>query len=283
MIEAPSSAPSVRGITVESVHDVCRFVDGLEGAGAGELVVTGGEAIGAVFVEDARICWAAAAGLASRLTELLVSYAGVDQRTMERLYWTCKQHGLPLGEYLVDRGVVRAEDLRSVLVQHTVESLLTLVGPGRSARWSPRPRGGYSPRFTFGTAEVLSLAGGVSEPALVGFALDEMARCFFSDEWAAAFVRPAACATPHPVALYGPAPSSAAVLVRYAKWAISALDVVAAFGGAPEIVAVTLPEGRRSRSLVAFWHDDLVIVAEGGAECAARVLNRCTQRRRGKG
>jgi len=283
LIEAPASTPSARGVVVESVHDVCRFVDELEGRGAGELVVTGDAALGAVFVQDARICWAAAAGLASRLTELLMSHAGVDHRTMERLYWTCKRESLPLGEYLVDRGIVRPEDLRSVLAQHTVESLLTLVGPGRCARWLPRPHGGYSARFTFGTSEVLSLAGGICEPELVGCALDEMAGCFFSDEWAAAFVRTGDRAAPHPVALYGPAPESAAVLVRHAKWAISALDVVAAFGGAPEIVAVTLPERRGARALVAYWYDGLVIVAEGDPQCAARVLNRRGQRKRGRG
>ncbi len=262
---------------IERVADVCSFVDDLDGAAAGELIVTNEETAGAVFVEHARICWAAATGLARRLTELLMLHADVDHKTMESLYRTCKTERTPLGEYLVQRGIVRAEALRAALAQHTVESLVRLTGPGRRAAWHPRPHGGYSPRFTFGTSEVLARAHATAEGGAAERAMQEMAVCFSDDEWAAAFVRGEARAAPEPVALHGPAPASATVLGRSAKWAASSLDVVTACSGGSQMVAVTLPHN--GGVLVAFRHDDLVIAGEARAQGAARILNRHARRK----
>lgn len=281
MIESPVSRRSVaRWIAVEHVGDVCEFVDELERGCAGELVFEGEATRGMAFVEDARICWAAAAGLARRLTELLVLRARVDAASMEALFRTCKADGVPLGEYLVGRGIVSASELRAALAQHTVESLCRLTGPGRRAAWVPRARGGYNPRFTFGTSEIVTLSAAVASSDLARVAEAELVRCFSDGDWGAAFIRPAASSAPAPIAIRGEAPAAARALERIAKWAVSALDIVAAYNGADPLVAVTRPGGR---VLVAFRHHDLVIAGETGTFGPARLLNRRAQVRRIRG
>lgn len=281
MIESPVSRRNVaRWIAVDDVFDVCAFVDELDRGTAGELVVADELARGTVFVEDARICWAAASGLAPRLTALLMERACVDAATMETFFRSCKADGVPIGEYLVGRGIVSAADLRAALAQHTVESLGRLTGNGRRAAWVPRARGGYNPRFTFGTSEVIALTTAACEADLASVARAELARCFTGGDWGAAFVRSARSAVPVPIALRGEVPQAAPRLECIAKWAVSALDIVAAFDADDPLVAVTQPQGA---VLVAFRHHDVVIAGETSAFGPARMLNRRAQARRTRG
>ena len=281
MIESPVSHRSVaRWIAVDDVFDVCAFVDELDRGTAGELVIADDRARGTVFVEDARICWAAASGLAPRLTELLIERAHVDASTMESYFRACKTEGVPIGEYIVSRDIVSAADLRAALAQHTVESLGRLTGAGRRAAWVPRARGGYNPRFTFGTSEVVALSTAASEGDLARVAHAELVRCFSDGDWGVAFVRSARSAAPIPIALRGEVPQAAQRLARIAKWAVSALDIVAAFDANDPLVAVTQPKGA---VLVAFRHHDVVIAGETGAFGPARMLNRRAQARRTRG
>jgi hypothetical protein len=282
LIERP---PAFR-VHVASVADVCAFVDRLDGGAAGELIFTSESAVGAVFIERSRICWAAANGLARRLTELLVESAGVGADTIESFYRRCKSERRPLGETLVSEGLVSANDLRAALAQHTVESLVALVDSGQTASWYPRPAGGYSARYTFGTAEMLSRACASSASEAARIAEHEMRACFFGSDWAAAFVRSASRALPEPIAIHGNAPSAAAELGRAAKWAVSALDVVSAFGPDDAVVAVRAPvaareDGREMR--IAFKHHGVLITGEASAHSPGRILNRRASARRAKG
>ena len=95
---APVHSPSLR-----SALDVCAFVEELPADATGELMVTGrgGTPEGAVFVENRRVCWAAARGLAGRLGDLLGAPAKLDAARMESIYAECKLTRVLLGEYLV--------------------------------------------------------------------------------------------------------------------------------------------------------------------------------------
>lgn len=286
MISTASLRAIKRSVSFETVAEVCDFVDGLDGTAVGELVVADANAVGVVFVEKARICWAAATGLGRRLTELLMARAAVDEETMETYYRTCKAERVPLGEYLVGRGIVGADDLRAALAQHTVESLRRLAGPGQRAGWCPKERGGYSPRFTFGTAELLARAGEVDEAESARAIREEMEQCFFSGEWAAAFVRSPQRAQPVPIAIIGEAPASAAELVRVGAWAASALDVAGALAAGERdepVLAVQLPRpARPERAMrVAFRHGGMLVAGESSERGPARILNRRARRREG--
>src|SRR5215470_3452692 len=63
-------------------------VDALPAHARGALVVSGaGTNVGAVLVENNRVCWASALGLEHRLRELLQEHSGwrIDDRGMERV------------------------------------------------------------------------------------------------------------------------------------------------------------------------------------------------------
>ena len=262
-------------VTVRSTSDVCTFVDGLDRRAAGELLVHADDASGVVFVERGRICWAAARGLARRLTELLLDRApGIDAANLEELFRYCHARSAPLGETLVERGIVSAEDLRSALFVHTAESLTALCRRESRMAWHARKGPGYSPRFTFTTTELLaeSLVG------TAGSVSTQMLREIFTStgEWGASFVRGGA-ALPELVAMHGALPETVASIRGLGKWAASALDVASTF--------------QDDDALVTSLDGDTVLVAWRGPEQSiiagrmqphgpARILNRRAQARR---
>ena len=255
-------------MTVRSTTDVCTFVDALDRGVAGELLVRADDVSGVVFVERGRICWAAARGLARRLTELLLARApGIDAANLEELFRQCHASGAPLGETLVDRAIVSAENLRSALLVHTAESLTALCrNPSRMA-WRARTGPGYSPRFTFTTTELLaeSLGG------------DTMLReTFITGEWGARFVR-GGSAMPELVATHGVGPDTVASILLVGKWAASALDVASTFQD--EDAFVSSLDGD---SVLVAWRgpDQSIIAGRMQPHGPARILNRRAQARR---
>lgn len=285
-VEVASRRVVARYASLESIEDLCTFVDELEPGAAGQLVFASPRARGTVYVENARICWAAAEGLSGRLTELLVARATVGSDEMESLYRRCKSERTPLGEHLVGSGIVSASDLRSALAHHTVESLRALSSTGGMAAWCPRPHGGYSPRFTFGTAEILTRSAAAAHEAVSCRAAEELEACFSEGEWACALVRDPARAAPSPIALHGDPPASARELARVAKWAISSLDLAEAFRAVDAMLTVALPRARRTKRrevLVAFRHEGLVYVGEATTQAPARILHRRARAKRQRG
>lgn len=277
-----SSRETGARLPIRSALDVCSFVDRLERGVVGELVVeSGGRVRGAVFIEGGRICWVAANGLAGRLTQLLARASGVDGATMEGLFRRCRAERVPLGEALVSYGIVEPEELRAALLQHTTESLLALVAEADvCAGFRRRSVGGYSPRFTFTTSELLTRAtaerskGALrsAEAALASFSADR------EDEWGAAFVR--AGAIPLPVAHVGALPMTATGLLRVGRWAASSLDVANAIErDGPEDAFVTSFDG--DAALVA-WRvsSDALVAGRMGKGGPARILNQRARARR---
>lgn len=285
-VEVASRRSVARYVSLETTEDLCAFVDELDHGSAGQLVFATERTRGTVYVEDARICWAAAEGLSGRLTELLVAKATVDSDEMETLYRRCKSERTPLGEYLVSSGIVSGGDLRAALARHTVESIRALACSGGVAAWCPRPRGGYSARFTFGTSEVLTRAGAASDEARSTRAAEELEECFSEGEWACALVRDASRAAPSPIALHGDPPPAARDLTRMAKWAVSSLDMAEAFRAVDAMLSVELPRARRTERrevLVAFRHEGIVYVGEATTHAPARVLHRRARAKRQRG
>ena len=252
-------------LSVNRTTDVYAFVDGLDRHVAGELLVHGDDVNGVVFVERGRICWAAARGLARRLTELLLDRAPAAK--LEELFRECQARGAPLGETLVDRGIVSAEDLRSALFVHTAESLTALCRRPARMAWRARSGHGYSPRFTFTTTELLAESLGT----------DTMLReTFITGEWGARFVRGRA-ALPELVAMHGVGPDTVASILLVGKWAASALDVASTFQD--EDALVTSLDGETA--LVA-WRgpEQSIIAGRMLPHGPARILNRRAQARR---
>jgi hypothetical protein len=231
-----------------------------------------------VFVERGRVCWAAARGLARRLTELLGARAALPHADMERMFLACRSKGVPIGEHLVACGALRADDLRAALLDHTVESLEHVVG-GAEAAWRPRAGKGYSPRFTFTTSELLVRSGALRRPSEARAAATLLERWFAGSKWVAAFARTRETAYPEPIAGAGALPDARA-LIRSARWAVSTLDVVGTFSG--DDALLTMIRSDDTTALLALHARECVVVGESDAQGPARTLNR-RRRARGKG
>jgi hypothetical protein len=260
--------------------DACMLIDDLGPSATGEIVVSGVDGPkGAVFVERGRVCWAAARGLARRLSELLGSRAAIGAHAMEEVFVTCKAERIPLGEHLVSRGLLRSEDLREALLQHTVECLHQLCTPDARAAFSLRSGRGYSPRFTFATTELLAHLGAATHPDVAARLRPVLEASFGEEGWAAAFVRSPTSAWPEPIAVHGSAPRAVRALLRFGKWAASALDVSVAFSDDSALFMAFRNDG----ALVAFRQDDAVVAGETGLHGPARILNHRAQQRRKRG
>src|SRR5262249_34372202 len=108
----------------------------------GALVVSaGGADIGAVLVENNRVCWASALGLEHRLRELLQEHSGwrIDDRGMERVVEISR--GRAFLTELGKKGLVPTPGIHAALRQHSIESLTAMCGLDDSeVRWVPRDR-----------------------------------------------------------------------------------------------------------------------------------------------
>lgn len=120
------------------------------------LSVHGERGVGGVFVDEGRIAWAAAPGTRHFLTDRLVS-AGADGNQMQELLAEARRTGVPLGQLVVDRGLMKASAFAEVLYEHTVESLSDMTSQ-RVSRIEPHARRGgtFAMAFTFPMVPVLA-------------------------------------------------------------------------------------------------------------------------------
>ena len=272
-------------VPLRSSLDACAFVDELGASAIGEIIVSDVSGRrGTVFVEGGRVCWAAARGLARRLSELLVARASVPPSAMQSMFVACKEQRIPLGEHLVGRGVLSADALRQALLQHTVESLSTLCDVDARGSWFPHSGTTYRPQFTFATGELLAEIGKVAHAPIAERVQPVLAQFFNSEgDWATAFVRTRGNASPEPVAMHGDVPHVATELVRLGKWAASVLDIAGAFSDPNAMLSLSRGDAETPRSLVAFRFEDAFVAGETGPMGPARILNHRAAKRREKG
>lgn len=148
------------------VETLVRLLDGIDrlAAGAtGAFVFTKTDAPqGTILVEDNRICWAAASNMGERLTDLLIrqTHPPLDRSTLDTVFHECRQDGSPLGETLVERGLISADGLRRALLQHTAEAIALLSEtPTVSPVWVSNRSTHYDARFSFGTTDLFTRIG----------------------------------------------------------------------------------------------------------------------------
>lgn len=122
------------------------------------------EGKGMVLFEAGRICWAMASTAQRTLTGLLQERcAGTDPKRLQELYRRCKEEGRPLGETLVERGVISSDEFRSALLEHTAEAVyrlgLGLDDDQTPGRWVAHRRQRYDAAFTFDPLEIVLHTG----------------------------------------------------------------------------------------------------------------------------
>lgn len=228
---------------------------------------------GSVLLERGRVCWAMSTGATRRLTEILCERHGLDPAHVNQVFHRCRAEQRPVGQTLVEEGLVAADQLADALRAHTTETMLILANMGPlHADWLPHRGGSYQPQFTFGRASMLA------DVAALGWGVDV----------AAAAVRLAAVLPPGtpgmaivdkpgapalPVVTVGLEGASTEDLLVTAAWATTA--VRRAPSGRPAQLCAALGPGGG----VVAWQDDLVCAAllEHPSDLP-RVLARLTRR-----
>jgi hypothetical protein len=155
--------------------------------GSGALHFGDGPAGGVVLFDGGRVCWAAVPGAGRRLTDLVCAHAAISRRQIESEYEECRRRGVPLGEYLVERKVVDADQLRALLLLQTSETLVALAEHEAEPVWVPHRGAGYQPRFTFSLPEIAASTTAAGLAIDVSAARDELAAVIDGDGIGAAF------------------------------------------------------------------------------------------------
>jgi hypothetical protein len=235
-------------------------VESMTEGSTGALMV-GSDSDGVILVEAGRVCWAVAARMQGRMSDLLRSQADppLDGAALDRVFARCRAEGRPLGETLVADGLVTEEGLRAVLLQHTTEALVQISASDLSlVRWVEHRQRRYDARFTFSPVELLVHAAAVSAPVVAGRAAARLAWIVESGGSGAAFARFDGVTRRRAVAQVGCDRLGIRGVSELGEWMRNALGLCRAFDqGVDAVIAVT-PE---PRWLVAWRYDDIEYVA----------------------
>lgn len=117
-----------------------------------------GTPAGAILADAGRVCWARSSRQRARMTDLLLEDPGtrLTRTELERAVRTCRETHRPLGEYLLQAGLVDEPTLRAVLLRHTCEAVLDLASESTRWEWLEHRGPGYNATLTFSPADVLS-------------------------------------------------------------------------------------------------------------------------------
>ena len=223
------------------------------GAGDSGLLSFGSPHAGGIFVEQGRICWVAVRGLGQRLRDLLLAHGNIEVAELDRISERCRAQGKPIGQTLVEEGLIQAAALEQALRQHSAESLLELCRDPLPTHWTPRAGRGYSPRFTFRAEDLLLHAVGSFFPGPQLTARAELARLAKSGHRAAAFAFDPARECLLPVAAVG-SPGVEA-LRSMGHWATSMPMVSRELAAEPEFSLASTAEGEAA---LVWWRAELL-------------------------
>ena len=117
-----------------------------------------GSAAGAILADAGRVCWARSASQRARMSDLLLAdpCQPLTRVVLEQAVRACREQRRPLGEYLLNLGLVDAPTLRSALLRHTCEAVLDLANEDMQWEWLEHRGPGYNAALTFSPADVLS-------------------------------------------------------------------------------------------------------------------------------
>lgn len=178
--------------TIPVTADAYRMFKQIPADGNGALVRRrpDGSMIGAMLVERGRVCWAVCNECPNRLTDLLVAESqSLTNEQVNELVAECRRDHRPLGETLLNRGLVSQPVLHRALLRHSCESLDHLLRDEVAPwSWVDHAHAGYDPLLTFSPIEILvglqtlispaaaaraqEMLDGAMAPGLRGFAIE---------------------------------------------------------------------------------------------------------------
>lgn len=269
---------SERGLAASALG-ILGTVDELPAGATGALKF---EELGVVLVESRRICWAAAVPMRLRLTDILCNkrVPPIPRAAIEEVYRGCKAKGRPLGEALVESGLVSESGLKSAIRQHTSEAILHLARAQAVAdAFLPHTQRGYDPRFSFTSCEILASLSSTGDPARAKAAELELEAVLVPESTGAAFVRSEFAPGAQIIAVSADCDLPVIDLVEVCNWATGLLDVAQAIDAQVRVVRVAWC-GRTSLVTWRKYAVDYAALCSSGA-AAARLVSELGRRSHG--
>lgn len=233
-----SSIPSNPGL-VGSVLRLLAFVDELP-AGATGVLRFG--ALGVILVESRKICWSVTRSMRFTLTDILrhQSTPPLPRESVEEVYRRCRLTGQPIGEALVEGGLVSAPGLKAALLRHTGEAIAELAQAGVAPdAFVNHARAGYDPKFSFSACELLSMFGARDDPARAAAAQAELATALVPGSVGAAFARSSTGAGTQVIAVDPGCDLPVSDLNEICSWVAGVFDVAHTFDSTINAVRAT--------------------------------------------
>ncbi|MCE9572157.1 MAG: DUF4388 domain-containing protein [Deltaproteobacteria bacterium] len=156
--------PIARSAPGDTALAILGYVDALQPTSTGAVVLGELDApTGIALIERGRLCWALAARLSQRLTDLVRARCTppLDEPEALAIYASCAADGLPLGEALVERRRLTPAELRAALKRQIATALRTLDASAEALAWAPHDGRSHDPRYTFTPGELLAELGAV--------------------------------------------------------------------------------------------------------------------------
>lgn len=203
---------------------------------------TGSRDLGAILVERGRVCWAISAATRMRLSDILRFQASppLSPEVIEAVFQTCRAHGKPLGEYLVQQGLLTASAFRASLRQHTAEAIVEIARTSTNHYWKPHRRATYDPAFTFAPAEVWACIGMLQRLEEGTLARAALARVLLEEATGLAFCR---SDSPLLIGYYGPTDLTLDEVDLAGRWVLAGLDVARAVEKNAQVLAGACASG----------------------------------------
>lgn len=235
---------------------------------------------GTIVMEHGRVCWASARTMRRRLTDLLryQNDPPLAATTVESVYRRCAIERKPLGETLVQQGIVSETQLRRALRQHSSEAVAVLsLQRAAAPRWIPHRHSRYDARFCFSLVDLLISIGALNNVDVARSSRKELASVLDAGGVGFAYHIAPGCALPTPIAAFNADEFKAADVVSLGNWSKDALDIGRACDGSADLVTTTRPG---SGGVVAWASAEVLYTAicSNASEVACVIAQRARRR-----
>jgi hypothetical protein len=233
----------VSGSKLGSIRSILEGIEALDPEKRGRVSFG---AHGAVLVESQRICWATAAGMQRRITDMLRQQRSppLTRSQMEDVLETCRREGIPFGQGFVGSGLVSEAGLRMALLRNAAEAIAHLaLARAVQTAFVAHSSAPYDPRFSFSTVEILAELGARRDRVDAAVSRSELSGPALADRDCFAFVRPVQSSSAVIIAVRNCRQRRVRELMDAAACATSAFDVSEALAARTSSVSAELPEG----------------------------------------
>lgn len=237
----------VPGADPAAVLSLIHTIELLPPSATGALIVgPPARPLGLILLENGLVCWARAASMRGRLSELILARLdpGAGSSELGKVVRRCQAEGRSISEMLVSGGLISSEGLRDALRQHTAEAMLALAGHrGEAPAWVARAKP-FGARFSFSSVELLVLAGAAWAPGAAEEARGEMEKMLRHGGFGVAFAKVSGSSGLVPVGEVQGSKLTLSEAIELGAWGARAVreDGVVR-GGVPRLVAAMGPNG----------------------------------------